>query len=115
MTSFPATRRADDAYGRRLSEKFGVEDVPSIATRSLQGAEIVATEVSADKPLGRLSDPIAREDAYILSLVLLASDVGRGLSGPVFEGNTGIVSAAVRLRTRSMKARMPAAVCLWRG
>ena len=46
---------------------------------------------------------------------LLASDVGRTASRPVFEGNTGIVSGAVRLRTRSMKARMPAAVCLWRG
>jgi AraC family transcriptional regulator len=70
MTSSPAPRHADDAYGRRLGEKFGVDDVACIVTRSLQGAEIAVTEVRIDKPLGRLSDPIARQDAYALSLVL---------------------------------------------
>ena len=70
MTSAAATRRADDAYGRRLGEKFGVEDVPYIVTRSLQSAEIAVTDVRIDKPLGRLSDPITRQDAYALSLVL---------------------------------------------
>jgi AraC family transcriptional regulator len=70
MTSSSATGRADDAYGRRLGEKFGAEDAPSIVTRSLRSAEIAITEVRTDKPLGRLSDPIARQDAYMLSLVL---------------------------------------------
>jgi AraC-like DNA-binding protein len=70
MTAPSATRRADDAYGHRLGEKFGVEDVPCIVTRSLQSAEIAVTEVRTDKPLGRLSDPIARQDAYALSLSL---------------------------------------------
>jgi AraC family transcriptional regulator len=69
MTSSVALRR-NDAYGRRLGEKFGVQDVPYIVTRSLQGAEIAVTEVQVDKPLDRLSDPIAREDAYLFSLVL---------------------------------------------
>ena len=40
MMSSVAARRADDAYGRRLGEKFGAEDVPCIVTRSLQSAEI---------------------------------------------------------------------------
>jgi AraC family transcriptional regulator len=70
MTAPSATRCADGAYGRRLGEKFGVEDVPCIVTRSLQSAEIAVTEVRIDKPLGRLSDPIPHEDAYMLSLVL---------------------------------------------
>ena len=70
MTSSHTARYAGDAYGRRLGEKFGVEDVPCIVTRSLQSAEIALTEVRIDKPLDRLSDPIAREDAYMLSLVL---------------------------------------------
>ncbi len=70
MTSSSAARRADDAYGRRLGEKFGVEDVSFIVTRSLQSAEIAVTDVRIDEPLDRLSDPIAREDAYALSLVL---------------------------------------------
>ncbi len=70
MTSSSAAGRADDAYGRRLGEKFGAEDAPSIVTRSLRSAEIAITDVRTDKPLGRLSDPIARQDAYMLSLVL---------------------------------------------
>ena len=58
MISSAATRRADDAYGRRPGEAFGVEDVPSIAAYSPRSAEIAATEVRIDKPFGRLSDPI---------------------------------------------------------
>lgn len=58
------------AYRRRLSEKFGVEVAPYIVTRSLQRAEIALTEVRIDKPLGQLSDPMPREDAYEMSLVL---------------------------------------------
>jgi AraC-like DNA-binding protein len=59
------------AYGRRLSEKFGVEEeVPYIVTRTLQQAEIALTEVRIDQPRGRVSDPIPREDAYLMSLLL---------------------------------------------
>jgi AraC-like DNA-binding protein len=70
MTSSPATRFADDAYGRRLGEKFGLEDVPCIVTRSLQGAQIAVTELRNDKPLAGLSEPIAREDAFMICLLL---------------------------------------------
>jgi len=70
MTSSATIQRADDAYGRRLGEKFGIEDVPFIVTRSLQSADIAVTEVRVDKPLDRLSDPIDHEDAYLFSLVL---------------------------------------------
>jgi AraC family transcriptional regulator len=70
MTSSPAVRYADDAYGRSLGEKFGVDNVPCIVTRSRQGAELAVMEISIDKPLDRLSDPIARQDAYALSLAL---------------------------------------------
>src|SRR5271168_2214254 len=69
MTSSPVAR-AGDAYGRRLGEKFGVEEVPCIVTRSLRSAELAVTEVRSDKPLGRLSDPIARQDAYMICLLL---------------------------------------------
>jgi AraC-like DNA-binding protein len=65
-----ATRRVDDNYGQRLGEKFGVEDVPCIVTRSLHGAELAVTEVRIDRPLDRLSESFARENAYALSLVL---------------------------------------------
>jgi AraC-like DNA-binding protein len=59
------------AYGRRLSEKFGIaEEVPYIVTRALQRAELALTEVRVDRPSGRISDPIPREDAYLMSLLL---------------------------------------------
>ena len=70
MTSSHTARRAGDTYGRSLGEKFGVEDVPCIVTRSPQGAELAVMEMRIDKPLDRLSDPIARQDAYALSLAL---------------------------------------------
>jgi AraC family transcriptional regulator len=70
MTSLPTAGHPDDACWRRLGEKCDVEDVPCIVTRSLQSAKIAVTEVRIDKALGRLSDPIPCEDAYMLSLVL---------------------------------------------
>src|SRR5215831_8078762 len=38
--------------------------------RSLQCGEIAVTEVCVDQPLGRLSDPIQRVDAYMICLLL---------------------------------------------
>jgi AraC-like DNA-binding protein len=70
MTASPATGRADVAYGRRLGAKFGIDDAPCIVTRSLQSAEIAVTEIRVDRPHGRLSDPIPREDAYMICLML---------------------------------------------
>ncbi|THD79303.1 MAG: AraC family transcriptional regulator [Phenylobacterium sp.] len=58
------------AYGRRLGERFGVDDAPCIVTRTLQPAEIALTEVRVDRPLGGLSAPIPYEDAFSISLVL---------------------------------------------
>jgi AraC-like DNA-binding protein len=58
------------AYGRNLGKDFGVQDAPFILTRSLQRAEIAVTEIRVDRPLGRLSDPIPRLDAYMVCLLL---------------------------------------------
>jgi AraC family transcriptional regulator len=57
-------------YGPDLAENFGAEDAPFIVTRTLQRGEIAVTEVSVDQPLGRLSDPIPRVDAYMICLLL---------------------------------------------
>src|ERR1700692_1312236 len=59
-----------DAYGRNLGTKFGDEDAPAIVTRSLHSTEIAVTEICVDRPLGRLSDPIPRVDAYMICLML---------------------------------------------
>jgi AraC family transcriptional regulator len=58
------------AYGRSLGSKYGAEDSPSIVTRSLHSTEIAVTEICVRRPLGRLSDPIPRVDAYMICLML---------------------------------------------
>jgi AraC family transcriptional regulator len=60
----------EGAYGRTLGTKYGAEDAPSIVTRSLHSTEIAVTEVCVRRPLGRLSDPIPRVDAYMICLML---------------------------------------------
>ena len=58
------------SYGRGLARHWGLEDLPSIVTRSLHGAEIVVSDLRVNKPNGRLSDPLPRDDAYMICLVL---------------------------------------------
>jgi AraC-like DNA-binding protein len=57
-------------YGPNLGGKFGAEDAPFIVTRTLQRGEVAVTEVCVDRPLGRLSNPIPRVDAYMICLLL---------------------------------------------
>jgi AraC-like DNA-binding protein len=70
MSANPGSRATADVYGRNLGEKFGAQDAPFVLTRSLQCAELAVTEVYVDQPLGRLSDPIPRVDAYMICLML---------------------------------------------
>ena len=53
-----------------LAKHWGLDDLPSIVTRSLRGAEIVVSDLRVNKPNGRLSDPLPRDDAYMICLVL---------------------------------------------
>jgi AraC-like DNA-binding protein len=57
-------------YGPQLGGKFGAEDAPFFVTRTLQRGEIALTEVCVDRPLGRLSDPLPRVDAYMICLLM---------------------------------------------
>jgi AraC family transcriptional regulator len=57
-------------YGQNLGTKYGADEAPSIVTRSLHSTEIAVTEVCVHRPLGRLSDPIPRVDAYMICLML---------------------------------------------
>ena len=59
-----------DAYGRNLGTKYGAQEAPSLVTRSLHSTEIAVTEICVHRPPGRLSDPIPRVDAYMVSLML---------------------------------------------
>lgn len=70
MRAIQGSEAKADAYGRNLGTKYGAEDAPSIVTRSLHSTEIAITEICVHRPLGRLSDPIPRVDAYMICLML---------------------------------------------
>src|SRR6185312_515960 len=70
MTASLATKTPAHTHGRDLGVNFGADEAPCIVTRSLHSAEIAVTELRVDQPLGRLSDPIPREDGYMLCLML---------------------------------------------
>src|ERR1700730_18112913 len=59
-----------EAYGRRLGERFRVENRPAIITRALRTADIAVTEVRCDKPLPEMSGSIQQEDAFLVCLHL---------------------------------------------
>jgi AraC-like DNA-binding protein len=65
-----STESQRGAYGPRLATRFHIDDAPHIVTRALQRTEIAITEVRIDRPFGGLSDPIPREDAFTISLLL---------------------------------------------
>ena len=64
-----AETQADGAYGNRLAERFGVEAVSSVVSRSLAGTATAITEVVVP-PLGGFSDPLPPDDGFHISLVL---------------------------------------------
>ena len=60
-------------YGNELAANYGAEDAPFAITRSLPQAEIAVTEIKVVRPHGRMSDPLPRQDAYMIVFEL--SDV----------------------------------------
>ena len=61
---------ASPFYGRDLAKNYGAEEAPAIVTRSLRGAEIAVTDLRVNKPSGQLSDPMPREDACMMCVIL---------------------------------------------
>src|SRR6202051_4949343 len=59
-----------EAYGRRLGERFRVENAPAIVSRALRTANIAVTEIRCDNPLPEMSAPIQQEDAFLVALNL---------------------------------------------
>jgi AraC family transcriptional regulator len=59
-----------EAYGRRLGERFRVENAPAIVTRALRTADIAVTEIRCDSPLPEMYGPIQQEDAFLVGLHL---------------------------------------------
>ena len=55
-------------YGDELAATFGAEGpAPSIVTRSLPRTELAVTELRVDNPVGRISDPLPPDNAYLIS------------------------------------------------
>jgi AraC family transcriptional regulator len=59
-----------EAYGRRLGERFQVENAPAIVTRALRTADMAVTEIRCDSPLPEMCGPIQQEDAFLIGLHL---------------------------------------------
>lgn len=57
-----------EAFGDKFGDKFGLETAPVLITRTLRSAEIAVTEIRSENPRIGLTDPIAREDAYLVGL-----------------------------------------------
>ena len=60
---------ASEAYGDKFGDKFGLETAPVLVARTLGKSEIAVTEVRSDNPRIGPTDPIAREDAYLVGLM----------------------------------------------
>jgi AraC family transcriptional regulator len=63
--SFSA-REARRPYGEELVSNFGAEEAPYMVTRVLKRAELAATELLIDRPSGKISDLLPRQDAYMI-------------------------------------------------
>jgi AraC family transcriptional regulator len=59
-----------EAYGRRLGERFQVENAPAIVTRALRTVDMAVTEIRCDSPLPEMCGPIQQEDAFLVGLHL---------------------------------------------
>jgi AraC family transcriptional regulator len=105
-------------YGDELAASFGGEaPAPFIVTRSLRHAELAVTELKVDKPVGRFSDPLPREDAYLISHEL------RGLQGleywedgryrTTYDTRPGENSITDLRREPVVKFEVPAHCMLW--
>src|SRR5258708_579488 len=53
-------------YGQGLAANYGVEDAAHMVTRALRHTELAVTELHADDPPVRISDPIAHQDAFLI-------------------------------------------------
>jgi AraC family transcriptional regulator len=63
--------RPQQAYGEQLTSNFGVDKAPYLVTRVLQRAELAVTELQVNRPTGRVSDLIPRQDAYMVCCHLI--------------------------------------------
>jgi AraC family transcriptional regulator len=61
-------------YGCRLGRHFGLGNAPSFVTRSLRKAEIAVTQLKCDRSDYGMTNPLPREEAYVVDLQVCQSD-----------------------------------------
>jgi AraC family transcriptional regulator len=61
---------ASEGFGQRLAARLRAEEAYTIVTRVLRTADMAVTETRCDDPVPGLSQPIQREDAYLVALTL---------------------------------------------
>jgi AraC family transcriptional regulator len=59
-----------DAYGKRLGERFRVENAPAIVTQALREADLAVTEIRCDSPPLEMNGSFQQEDAFLVTLHL---------------------------------------------
>jgi AraC family transcriptional regulator len=59
-----------EGFGERLATRLRAEEARTIVTRVLRTADMAVTETQCDDPIPGLSQPIHREDAYLVALTL---------------------------------------------
>jgi len=58
------------AYGRRLADRLHSESSRALVSRTLRESVVGLTEIRSDHPTHAVSDPIPREDAFLIALQL---------------------------------------------
>ncbi|MDX8456269.1 AraC family transcriptional regulator [Mesorhizobium sp. VK9D] len=63
-----------EAYGRRLGERFGIEDAPVLVTKTLSKAELAVTHIKGDFWSPVRTSSIPAEDSYLIALQIRGCD-----------------------------------------
>jgi AraC family transcriptional regulator len=61
-------------YGCRLRQHFGLGNAPAFVTRSRAKAEIAVTQLKCDASNHGMTNPLPRDDAYVVELQVCRSD-----------------------------------------
>jgi len=64
--------KGQGAFGSLLGEAFGLCNVPTLTTRTLNKSTLAVTELKCDRPNSGKTKPIPREDSYLIALQLVA-------------------------------------------
>lgn len=62
----PGTEQHSGGFGERLGALFQIRSAPSFSSCNLKTGTMAVTDIRSDDPVFGVSDPVPREDAYLL-------------------------------------------------